>query len=526
MKIKFFFLLYLIPSSFILSQDLPDYRERSFAIYTDSILSVSKYETGTDGIIDQKTYIVGPGDKFLLSIIGLETFTENLVINYEGDIFIPNVGIIPSKNKSLFQLKNDVENAVNKYYKNVSVNFFLTDFRNIKVSLVGDVFNPSTYTIKSNTRLFDLIAKSSGLTQSSNYRNILITSKNGNKTEVDILKFLRFGDYANNPFLLEGDVIFVDKIDEVVRVSGAVKFPGTYEFTDDETLNDIINLSGGLLSKARSDSIEIVRFINNVEQISLFYSYQEILSNNIKVNNHDMIIIRDKSEYLIDNLVHVDGFVKYPGYYKIIKNKTTLKEIINNAGGFLHNASLVEATLFRELGTVETDKEFERLKLIPIENLTEDEYDYLKARSRHRKGKVIVDFEKIFKYNIEDEDLILKRGDKIYIPEAKDYVIIIGQVVKTGNYEYSDKLSAFDYIKLAGGFSWRALKNDVRVIKANSGEWVYADEVDTIKPGDTIWVPEDPPGPKFWDVFMTSLTILGQISAVVAATIAVIVASR
>lgn len=523
---KLYFLLLIVFSINLFSQDLPDYRERSFSIITDSLYSLSKFEVGTDGKIDQDKYKVGPGDKFILSIVGIETVNENLIINYEGDLFIPYVGIIPSKNKTLAELKIAVENEVNKYYKNVKVNFFLTDFRNIKVSLLGDVINPSTYNIKSNTRLFDLIAKSSGLTWTSNYRNILISSVDGSKKEVDLLKFLRYGDYENNPFLIEGDVIFIDKIDKVIRISGAVKFPGTYEYIENETITELLTLAGGLLSKARSDSIEIIRFINDKEQKTFHYSFVELNINKFKAQDHDLIVVRDKSEYLIDNLVYISGYVKYPGYYKIQKDKSTLKDIINESGGFLKNASLTEATLFRELGTVETDPEFERLKLIPTENLTEDEYDYLKARSRHRKGKVIVDFERIFNFNDDNENIILKRGDKINIPEKKDYVILIGQVVRTGNYEFNENYNAEDYINLAGGFSWRAKENEVRIIKAKTGEWVYADDVDVLKPGDTIWVPEDPPGPKFWDIFTTSLTVLGQISAVIAATIAVIVASR
>ena len=59
-----------------------------------------------------------------------------------------------------------------------------------------------------------------------------------------------------------------------------------------------------------------------------------------------------------------------------------------------------------------------------------------------------------------------------------------------------------------------------------TGEWVDADDVDSLETGDTIWIPETPPGPKFWDVFTTSLTILGQVASIIAATIAVIIATR
>ncbi|GMU97080.1 polysaccharide biosynthesis/export family protein [Ignavibacterium album] len=138
----------------------------------------------------------------------------------------------------------------------------------------------------------------------------------------------------------------------------------------------------------------------------------------------------------------------------------------------------------------------------------------------------MVDFEKLFLQGDSREDVVLQIGDMIFIPEKKEYISIIGQVVNPGNITFKPNLSVEDYINIAGGFSWRAKENDIRVIRANTGEWVDADDVDQLKPGDTIWVPEDPPGPKFWEVFTTSLQVLGQVAAIIAATIAVIVASR
>ncbi len=158
--------------------------------------------------------------------------------------------------------------------------------------------------------------------------------------------------------------------------------------------------------------------------------------------------------------------------------------------------------------------------------MTDDEYDYLKAKSRQRKGKVVVDFKSLFEENKLNEDLILNKGDEIRIPEKKNYIALIGQVVSPGKIIFDPSLKVQDYIQLAGGFSWRAIESDVRVIKVNTGEWIDADDIEKLDPGDTIWVLEDPPGPKFWDVFTTSLTILGQVAAIVAASIAVIIATR
>ena len=158
--------------------------------------------------------------------------------------------------------------------------------------------------------------------------------------------------------------------------------------------------------------------------------------------------------------------------------------------------------------------------------MTDDEYDYLKAKSRQRHGKVVVDFNALFNLNQLSEDVVLRSEDQITIPEKKNYITLIGQVVTPGNIIFEPKLTVEDYIQLAGGFSWRAVEGDVRIIKVNTGEWVDADDIEKLEPGDTIWILEEPPGPKFWDVFTTSLAILGQVAAIVAASVAVIIATR
>ncbi|RPI65985.1 MAG: hypothetical protein EHM47_17740, partial [Ignavibacteriales bacterium] len=261
-------------------------------------------------------------------------------------------------------------------------------------------------------------------------------------------------------------------------------------------------------------------------QVSNYYSLDVLNNNPVELKNQDRVIIRQIPEYYLDRFVKVDGYVNYPGWYKIIKDKTTLKEIIEQAGGFLDDASLTEASLTRSVGSTEYDPEYERLKLIPRADMTDDEYDYLKAKSRERPGRVVVDFERLFVMNESEENIILKRGDEINIPEAKNYITLLGQVVNPGKLIYKEQLTYEDYINIAGGYGWRALDDEVRIIKANTGEWVEAEDIDALKPGDTIWVPEDPPGPKFWDVFTTALQVAGQVAAVVAATMAVIIASR
>ena len=354
-----------------------------------------------------------------------------------------------------------------------------------------------------------------------------VKSKDNAENKYDILTFLRKGDYSQNPYLQEGDVVIIDRSDKMVFISGSIKYPALYEYVEDESFIDFIELAGGLLTDARKDSIEIVRFSDDgMTQYSLYYNYEDLKTSQLKIHNRDHIVIRKIPEYLVGYYVNIEGKIKFPGWYRFTKDKTKLSEIINEAGGFLEDASLVDAYILRPSTEKTDDPEFERLKHILRADMTDDEYDYFKARSRQNSEKVVVDFQKLFRDKDKTEDIMLRRNDYIYIPEKRNYILMLGQVTNPGQIVYDPVYKVDDYIKLAGGFSWRALEGDVRVIKVNTGEWIDADDVERLDPGDTIWIPEDPPGPKFWEVFTTSLQVLGQVAAVVAATVAVIIATR
>ncbi len=321
----------IVAAGSLVSQDLPNYSERAFRQQLDSLSATSIYSTGaSEGSVDPDEYYVGPGDKIFISISGVREFIYNLSINQEGWIYIPQVGGVDLNNLTMALARIKLENSINRYYKNVNIFISLVDFRQIRVSLVGDVVKPSNFVLAANSRLMDLFYISAGLNKTANIRNIKIISKEDSVKFYDLLSFLRFGNFDSNPLLRGGDVVLIDRADETVTITGLVKYSGIYEFVEGESIYDFINLAGGFLSKAKKDTIEVVRFYDNGSyQKSDFYSTEQLKHNNMALNNKDHIIVREIPEYYIEYFVRIDEFVKYPGYYKIIKDKTTLTEIIS-----------------------------------------------------------------------------------------------------------------------------------------------------------------------------------------------------
>jgi protein involved in polysaccharide export with SLBB domain len=482
-------------------------------------------KTQSAGYIDPDSYFVGPGDSLLILIKGLDEIVWKVSINHEGAIYIPRVGEVNLKSNSLSDAKKKIENSIRKFFKNVEVFISLAEIRKIKVGLFGDVRKSSIISLPANVHLSDLIINSELLNPSADLRNVKIISDNNRVSYYDFVSFIRKNEKNQNPFLNEGDFVFVDKGDKTILILGNVKFSATYNFKQNETAFDAINLAGGLLTNAKKDSLEVIRFANdNKTQKSFFISIDE--SKKFLLQNKDKLIVRSLPEFLLDEIVTVEGFVKYPGVYKIIDGETRLSEIIHLAGGFLPKASLSDAALFRRTQSDTTDVEFERLKILARKDMTDDEYDYLKAKARQPKGKVVVNFQEIFEKNNINEDIFLRKNDVILVPEKRDYINLIGQVVQPGKIPFDKNLKVEDYILLAGGFGWRAIESDVRVVRANSGEWIDEDDVDILYPGDIIWIPEDPPPPKFWDFTKDALFIIGQVATVVTAAVAIIVSSR
>ncbi|MFH1196538.1 MAG: SLBB domain-containing protein [bacterium] len=521
----------IVFSGILHSQRIPDYSDRNSIFNLDSLNNSnlrSDFLTATEGFLDPSEYFVGPGDKLIINIRGVLESEYPLIIDHEGKILLPKIGMVDLKNLNLAAAKEKIIKTVLKYFKDVEVNISLIDFRKIKVNLIGNVSHPSSFILAANTRLMDLLVHSNAVLPTTDLRNIKIIDNSSNVKFYDLLAYLRLAEKINNPYLREGDIVQVMVVDHRVSVYGSVMYPGNYEFTESDTADRLIQIAGGLTKKAETDTLEFISFDANGENlITRYYSFDEINSHAVKLHSGDKIVVREKPNYLIDRLVNVSGYVKHPGYYKIIRYETTLKELLlNEAGGFLENASLKDAYVIRTVGDENIDPEFERLKTIPRADMTDDEYDYFKTKSRERKGKMVVDFEKLFLHNDANEDLVLKRGDEIIIPEAVDYISVLGQIVNPGNIIYKSELGIEQYIELAGGFGWRAVKGDVRLIKHNSGEWIEEDDVEEIEPGDIIWVPEETPPPKFWETFTNILIIVGQLATVITAVVAIMVASR
>jgi protein involved in polysaccharide export with SLBB domain len=483
-----------------------------------------------DRPIDPSTYFIGPGDKLRIFIWGDIQAQYDVTITPEGKVLIPTVGPVNISNMLLSDAKLEIKNSVLKRFRNVEVTTDLMALRSFKVSVGGAVNLPGVYTANAVTRVSEIITMAGGFLGEqvdenkyrdiseplivpsgvASHRNIIVRRITGNVDTADVLLFEQAGDLRYDYKVVDGDEIFVPLREQEINlygVFGGVRNPAFFEYSYRDSLTDLIKLAHGLTLNADSSKAELVRFnpdgkTTRSESIDL----KQILAGeapNMLMKPDDRVYIKIISDFNEKDQVLVLGEVQHPGFYAIIPDSTRLSQLIREAGGFTKSASLAEAEMTRFVDKNIADREFERLKQMNVADMSDLEYEYFKVKSREKPGRVAVDFQALYdKSGVND--IKLRNGDVILIPKVSQVVNVSGEVANPGLLAYRPEYNYLDYIDLAGGYSFRANKGKVRIIRAVTGEWKKAKKGTLLKPGDTILIPEK----KKWDYFTTIKDII------------------
>ena len=471
--------------------------------------------------VDPKEYLLGPGDVLAINLWE-EYLSYNLSVTPEGDILVPQVGSIKVSGLSLEKASGMIKERILSKYKNVTLTVTLVSLRKFKVAVTGAVKQPGTYSAFANERISEIIQRAGGFLENSSMRNIIIKREKGSSFRVDIMKFLVTGDKSKNPYALDGDVIYVpvrEKSIYIFAIYGAVKHPGEFEYAEGDSLLDLINLAHGLTLDVNLSQAEIVRFgSDNKTTESMVMPIKELIIDNQRDKNlpllpDDRVFIRSIPKFHEKKQATILGEVLYPGVYAIQEGKTKLSDLVSLAGDFTPLSSLAEAEMIRQTPEQVVDLEFERLKKMDVADMSKTEYEYFKVKSREKPGRVACDFEKLFVSHQAKQDILLKDGDIINIPAKSLVIKVSGNVVNPGLIEYEPGEDYTYYIKKAGGFSFKARKGKVRIIKAVTGEWVKPGKSKRIDPGDTVWIPEKPDR-DYLAFFKDAMIVLGNVATI------------
>lgn len=511
-------------------------------------------------LVDADQYILGPGDVLRIAFGDQPNMIYHSTVSPQGYLLIPSLEPVKVANLSLTQAEKTIVDKFSNKFLSRNISVHLVQLRSFRVSVNGAVVKPGMYEVTAMNRVSEAIQLAGGLRQSiqlqsetqqvrldsparqetsyhstqiknqalvdftpASHRNITIYRADGRVLPVDLQKYSLTGDLACNPYLLDGDVIFVPTEEKKVgriKISGAVKSPDEFEYVKGDCIKDILKMAHGFTTDADSSFIELVRFIDNSSRTEIMrlsldpadpQTREKTLS--MPLMPDDRLFVRYQAKFHVASNVEVFGEVLYPGEYDIVEGKTTLSEIINRAGGFTANASLKNARVIRKRQEDVQDPEFERLKKMAVGEMTESEREYFKIKSRELVGGMGVDFRALFEKNDLSKDVLLMDRDQIIVPAQEQTVKITGQVVFPGLYTYVPGKTLKYYLREAGGYNWNARRSKVRIIRSNTGEWVKPNDNTIVEVGDTIFVPEKPER-NWWTTTKEVITAFAQLATI------------
>lgn len=507
-----------------------------------------------EGAIDPATYRLGPGDQLLVNFRGKTTVTHRLTVLPEGALYLPDVGPVKVAGLTLDEGRKRVRAEALTILRDVQVDVQLAGLRVFKVAIRGEVKNPGSYAVTAATRVLELIQMAGGATDRAAVRGIQVataavsapmaakgaTAPPAGDQNIDLLPFLLGeSDATSNPFLSDGQSVFVPRRSTYVTVAGAVLYPGTYDLPPGgTTVGELIELVKPT-ADAATGRVQLVYPRSEVNELqgtpapgeyhsrlhvegeppdpmaNAMESHSGPLSgfSGTRLAHREQIFVPRASDYRRSDVVRVEGEVSFPGSYAINTSgqANTAGDVITFAGGFTDKAGASRVRLVRPQPPDTLSVAWQQLAQLPTAALTATEVERARARAGNNYRAVLLDLAS--NDGKERAAFPLQPGDQLFVPRNDGAVEVAGRVRHPGLYPYKPGAGYADYVNAAGGPAQRGDAGKTRLAAGAGDNFLLARDADAPQPGDRLWVPEKPPRSS-WATFRDVIVVLSQVATV------------
>jgi len=446
---------------------------------------------------------------------------------FAGDAYTDNVRLIRKSGReySVYTVDEfEMNGFLLKDGDSLYVDSVIPRFSNM-AEIRGAVFHPGQYQMDGSIKTVrQLIKAADGLREDAFLKRAVMHRQKEDLTmealSVDV-EGIMDGTVADIP-LRKNDILFIPssldmKGERTLTIDGEVNFPGIYQYADNTTIEDLVLQAGGFTEAASMAKVDVFRRIKNPDAVTddekLSETYSFSLRDGLVMGDgqdfylqpYDEVFVRKSPAYSEQRNVKVSGAVNFSGSYAMDNKDYRLSDLVKAAGGLSSLAYAKGARLQRLLTEEEKKQRESAMKASQIqvyeESLrSEKEFNMAQADSilnlKLDLGDtypVAINLEKAMKNPGSLDDVRLREGDELVVPQFSNTVKISGEVMYpiSINYEKGKPLSY--YIKRAGGYADRAHKSRVYTIYMNgSVEQLGRRSSKSIQPGCEIVVPTKP----------------------------------
>jgi protein involved in polysaccharide export with SLBB domain len=438
-------------------------------------------------------YQIMPGDRVRVQLWGAHSFDGILEVDARGNLFLPEIGPLYVDGLRHADLESQVLQKIRSVYtSNVEVYANLLKPQPVALFITGFVDKPGRYSGGATDSVLYYLDQAGGIDPlKGSYRDIRIIRNGKLLKKLDLYPFLLEG-ILDRPRLETGDTILVGEKHTTVSVDGQVRRKAMVEFYQKP-------------QPEGSELADLVSPLNNASHVSVTgtrngapFNVYISLSDFSELPLADGDRVRFHADIPAETImVAAEGAIIGASRYPVHKS-TKLKALLSHIAVEPELANLDGIHLRRKSVAVQQKNALnEALRRLEQSSLTATSSSVDEASIRVREAELIAQFVEKAKQIQPDgivvvghegdiSDIYLEDGDEIIIPAKSDVVMISGEVMMPQSVVWQDGVALDDYISGAGGYSDRADKKRLLLVRPN-GEVLMAKET-SVSAGDQILV--------------------------------------
>lgn len=437
-------------------------------------------------------YLIAVGDRIQLRIWGGFNFDGILLVDPQGNLFVPQVGPVKLVGVRNHDLQRTLEAAMRQVFRaNVSGYASLAAAQPVRIFVGGFVNRPGMYNGTSMDSLLNYLDQAGGIDpERGSFLTVQVKRGQQVRATINLYDFLVEGVIPQIQ-LSDGDVIFVTPRHNTVRVTGLAANAKRFEFTGDVlTIEELARLAK---PTAAATHVRVVRNTGVVRNTD-YYALAEARA--VRVGNGDDVeFTADKKPGTIT--VRVEGEHRGPQEYVLPYGSrigTLLKQVrfteLSDSGSVqLYRLSVRE----RQRQMLQTSMRSLESTVLTARSGTNDEAVLRREEAQlilqwvERAKKVEPSGQVLIASAAGRDELMLENGDVIRIPARDGLVLVSGEVLFPNAVAYDSKLKVADYIARTGGYTQNAANSKV-VIAHRDGSFEEGRADTRLRPGDEVLV--------------------------------------
>lgn len=449
------------------------------------------------------SYVLDFGDAITLQLVGQQQSIDELQIQRDGSINLPNLGKVHLSGLSLEEASKLIKAKIESAYIGVDAFITLSNVRDIQILVTGNAEQPGVYTVNGNTSFLQAIAIAGGPSNFGSLREFVLKRNNETISKIDLYDVIIKGDISTNERLRSGDVIHISPVKNLVSIFGGVKRPDNYELLKDETFDDLLFFANGIKNNIDSNNVRHITFKDGA-----------VLERPISINQLSSIVPESGDSLYMGEYVYrtvtIKGAVVNPGSYKI-EEGATLSSLIKRAGGYLESA-FPEGGVYinqdsKRIANIYKDKLIQDISKNIASNITSPSVagnaDQAilsivtnQIKNQEVSGRVVVEFDLRKIALNKNLDTSLQDGDSIFIPRKTNNIHVLGEVRNPATISYFQNMTISEAINSSGSYNEFADTKNIIIVDPDgsinfiNNRWGMTSS-NILQPGSIIYIPRE-----------------------------------